>query len=303
MQRRFGERPFVARHDLNALDLFCDEALIELLDRHPRDLLYALSMGTDPTRAEENRRADTSGVSGRDLLDAVKRGRLWLNVTRVNRAHPHLRALIDGLYHALHLALPGFRPTDAQGTLLVSSANAQVYYHVDGPPSVLWHLRGRKRLYVYPARDERFVSRAIVEEIFAGVRHEYVPYRRELDLEATCFDLEPGMVAFWPQNAPHRVENLEGLNVSLATEHFTEESRARARVYVANRFLRNTFGFRRLDDRTEGPSAFAKTLVHRVVRACRLDPTRKKRQRPTLRVEPSAPLGVVELEREQRRSA
>ena len=37
----------------------------------------------------------------------------------------------------------------------------------------------------------------------------------------------------WPQNAPHRVSNLDGLNVSLSTEYFTRQSRRRFQVFVA----------------------------------------------------------------------
>jgi hypothetical protein len=291
----FGSRPFIGSHGLPGHELFTDEALVELLDSHPREFLFALSMGTDPTRAEDNRLADLSGVRGAELLRAVQHGRLWLNVTRVNQAHRRYRDLVDELYRSLRGQIAGFAPEHAQGTLLISSPNALVYYHVDGPPSVLWHIRGRKRLWVYPALDERFVARDVVEDIFAGVRHEYVPYRTEFDQQAVRFDLEPGQVAFWPQNAPHRVTNLDSLNVSLATEHFTPESRRRARVYLANRFLRLRLGLGPLSVRPDGVAALAKAAVHRAARTVGLDPVTVKSRRPTLRIAPDAPLGVVEL--------
>jgi hypothetical protein len=294
MRSSYRSRPFVGRHDLAQSELFTDEALIELLDQHPRELLFALSMGTDPTRAEDNRLADTSGISGADLLRAVRRGRLWLNVTRVNQAHRRYRELIDELYRSLGRQLTGFAPDFTQGTLLISSPNAIVYYHVDGPPSVLWHIRGRKKVWVYPALDERFVARDVLEDIFAGVRHEYVPYQASFDDQSVCFELEPGQMALWPQNAPHRVSNLDSLNVSLATEYFTAESRQRARVYVANRFLRK-LGLRSLSARPDGPVALAKTAVHLAARKLGLDAITVKTRPPSLRVQPEAPQGVVEL--------
>ena len=113
-----------------------------------------------------------------------------------------------------------------------------VYFHVDGPPSFLWHVRGRKRVWVYPHLDERVLSRELLEDVYAGTRQEYVPYRSAFDDDAEVFDLEPGQVAMWPHNAPHRVTNLDSFNVSLVTDHWTPESRRRARLYKANRFLR-----------------------------------------------------------------
>ena len=67
----FGRRPLVATHNLHECGLFTDPALIELLDRFPRQHLYALSMGTDPGRIE-NRLALHDGVSGAELLRAVR---------------------------------------------------------------------------------------------------------------------------------------------------------------------------------------------------------------------------------------
>jgi hypothetical protein len=53
-------------------ELFSDAALVDLLDHFPRRYLYALNMGTDPTRVEENRLALHEGVSGAELLQAVR---------------------------------------------------------------------------------------------------------------------------------------------------------------------------------------------------------------------------------------
>ena len=291
----FGLRPVCATHNLHQSELFTDAALIDLLEHFPRQHLYALTMGTDPTRIE-NRLALHDGVSGADLLRAVKNGRLWLNVTRIDRADRRYRALIDQLYTQLAAQLPGFAPDFSQGTLLISSPQALVYYHADGPASVLWQIRGRKRVWVYPALDPRYMQREHLEDIFAGVRHEYLPYESAYDEAAVTYDLEPGQWVAWPQNAPHRVTNLDSVNVSLSTEHFTRESRRRARVYVANRFFRERFGLRELSARETGAVAMVKTLVHRVARKAGLDRLTVKRHMPSLRVDPDAPEGVVALQ-------
>lgn len=291
----FGRWPLVATHNLHQSELFTDAALIELLDNFPRQNLYVLTMGTNSARIE-NRFALHDGVSGAELLRAVKNGRLWLNVTRVDRADRRYRALIDQLYTQLAAQVPGFRPDFSQGTLLISSPHALVYYHADGPASVLWHIRGRKRVWVYPALDERYMQREHLEDIIVGVRHEYLPYEIAYDRAAQVYDLEPGQWIAWPQNAPHRVTNLDSVNVSLSTEHFTRESRRRTRVYAANRFFRTRFGLRGLSVREQGPAAMVKSAVHGLVRKAGLERLRPKQHVPSMRVDPDAPGGVVALE-------
>ncbi len=291
----FGTRPLLGAHNLHESELFSDSALVDLLDRFPRQHLYALSMGTDPTRIE-NRLALHDGVSGAELLRAVKNGRLWLNATQVDLADRRYRDLIDSLYERLAAQVPGFAPFATRGTLLISSPRALVYYHADGPASALWHIRGRKRIWIYPALDGRYIQREFLEDIFAGVRHEYLPYESSYDQAAVSYELGPGQWATWPQNAPHRVTNLDDLNVSLSTEHATSQTRRRSQVYVANRFFRTRLGLAYLSTREEGPLALAKTVIHRLARKGGLDRVKVARHKPKLRVDADAPGGVVALD-------
>jgi len=291
----FGLRPVLSTHNLHQNELFTDAALIELLDAYPRQHLYALTMGTDDTRTDQNRLAAHDGVSGAALLRAVKNGRLWLNVTQVHRADRRYRALISDVYAQLQIQMPDFCPESTEGTLLISSPDVLVYYHADAMPSVLWHLRGQKQICVYPALDERYMKRNDLEDIYAGVRHEYLPFDRSYDRAAVVYDLQPGQWLSWPPNAPHRVTNRSDVNVSLSTEYSTRDSRARARVYVANRFLRTRLGFQKLSAHEKGVPALIKTAVHRVSRKMGLDPLRLKQHTPALRVDPDAPGGVVAL--------
>lgn len=294
-QESFGLRPLVATHSLQDHELFTDEALSDLLDRFPREHLYALTMGSDPTRADQNRLAIHDGVSGAEMLRAVKNGRLWLNVTRVDRADAQYRALIDELYGQLAARVPGFEPISSQGTLLISSPHAMVYYHADGPASVLWHIRGRKRIWIYPPLNERYVKRELLEDIFAGVRHEYLPYDPAFDEAATSYELSPGQWVSWAQNAPHRITNLDSLNVSLSTEYFTAATRRRQRLYVANRFFRTRLGARHVAARETGAGAVLKTIVYGVANRLGLAPLRYRSHVPAMRIDADAPGGVVPL--------
>lgn len=284
--------------DPGTAPLFSDEAIAGILGDYPAEWLFALTMGSDPERPEDNERVQHTGVSGSELLDAVRRGRLWLNITNIDRVDTRFRTLTDRLYAEVARAVPGFTVDESHATLLVSSPQAMVYFHVDGPPSFLWHVRGRKRVWVYPHLDQRVLSRELLEDVYAGTRQEYVPYATTFDDTAQVRDLEPGDVAMWPHNAPHRVANLDTLNVSLVTDHWTPDARRRARVYKANRFLRvrTPIPHNRLGTSEHGPLAFAKVALHQVGRRLRLDePMNKAHRPPRYRIDPTSPSGLSAL--------
>src|SRR5690606_30490170 len=104
---------------------------------------------------------------------------------------------------------PGFKPAQINGQLILSAPNAKVPFHADAPGVVLFHMRGRKRIWIYPA-DEAHMPQQLMEDIVLKQQTEDLPYRRDMDAAAQIVDLEPGMAATWPLHAPHRVENVEG---------------------------------------------------------------------------------------------
>ena len=127
-------------------------------------------------------------TSGAELLRAVRQGRLWVIALRAYAADPEVRAITDTLYDSLSGAIRGFDPFNLSSNILISSPGAQVYYHADAAPSMLWHVRGRKRFYLYPAYDDDFVAREHLEAIFSGARGEEIPFRNEFDRAAQVFE-------------------------------------------------------------------------------------------------------------------
>jgi hypothetical protein len=131
---------------------------------------------------------------------------------------------------------------------------------------MLWHIRGRKRVWVYPHFDHRFVSQKVMELVCSGDLSEDVPYDPEFDKYALVFDVEPGQLLTWPQHAPHRVTNLEGLNVSLSTEHKNARATRRINVHLANQILRNQCGFPSTSTDVDGVAAHVKQCLARAAR-------------------------------------
>ena len=260
---RYGQDVVLAGHRLNELALFRDQALLDLLQAYPRERLQAFTMGTDPQRRDEWQPVDTTGASGADLMAALKNGRLWFNVLQVHLVDRRYRDLLERLYGELSERCAGFHPERLSCTLIMSSPSSMVYYHADAQPNLLWQLKGAKRIWVYPAQDEALIDRELMEDIFASFADEEVPYRSAFDAKARVCDLHPGEVLSWPQNSPHRVTNVEGVNISLSTVHETEASSRRKLVYCANRLFRRTYGVPLHSTRETGTAAWLKCLAYR----------------------------------------
>ncbi|MBA3481876.1 MAG: hypothetical protein H0T51_08685 [Pirellulales bacterium] len=238
---RMERNIFVGQHRLNTLDLFNDEQLIHLLDRHPRRDLGINTMGDNPERRSDWQEGRAGNLGAAELLEAARSGRIWLNVRRVMDHHPEYAELVLALYESLEEACPGLDTFNHSANLLISSPGAMVYYHLDCPANMLWHLRGRKRVWAYPL-ESGLVSDETIEGVLCGERSEELDFRNDWDELAVAHDLEPGEMITWPQHTPHRVVNTEGLNVSLSTEHMTPGAVRRNNVYLANRHFRELLG-------------------------------------------------------------
>ena len=295
----FGLIPQVSPHSYHESSLFDEPELIELLDSHPRRRLQAFTMGEDPTLRDEWCCVDIpDDMDGATMLKAVKGGRLWLNITHVDTVNEKYAQLIKGMYEHLgercsHL----MNPESAYSTLLISSPGAQVYYHLDAEPNMLWHLRGQKKVWLYPAMDTRFTPQHYLEDIFAGEVDENMPFELSFDQYAQEHLLSPGDVASWPHNAPHRIQNID-LNVSLATSYYTPAIYKRQYTQLANRFLLRGLGVKNRSVEENGVIAGMKRMSYRIINKIR--PFARKNRSATyvtnFQIDPSQPLGYKLLD-------
>ena len=254
-----------ATHHLLETNLFSDAKLIELFDEHDPDELLVYRMGDDHRKLDDFQYGSRGSLTATQLLDAVKSGKLWLNIINMTTNHATYRELVDSIYDELESKVRGFRTLHRSANLLISSPSAKVYYHADAPLNMLWHLRGEKRVWVYPS-DERFAPREWVEKIFTRESDDDLPYHPDFDQYATSYDLHPGEMLTWPQNTPHRVENISGLNVSLTTEHYTPDAMKKRMTYLANRYLRQWLNLPATDVALDGPRATMKRTLFRIAR-------------------------------------
>ena len=98
----FQKEKLVARHTLDTMDMFSDDALAELLDRHPTEKLDVCMMpgkGEICFRTGDFRRAD-----GKTLIELVKQGDIWINMREALNSHSDYKVIMDQLYGELTAA-------------------------------------------------------------------------------------------------------------------------------------------------------------------------------------------------------
>ena len=269
----FTHENLAFRHDLHNRPLFSDEGLVRLLDTYPRDALGVFTMGGDPVDWQSWRRGTDGGLSGEKLLEAAMAGRIWLNLRHTNDYLPDYRDLECEIFTETR-AQTGLRTFKRDLGMLISSANAQVFYHLDVPLVSLWQLRGQKRVWVYPVA-EPYVGDAQLERIVLKESAEQFAFSPQWDAGAQVHDLTPGKMVTWVQNGPHRIENGPMLNVSLSVEFMTPAALVRATVLYANGVLRK-MGIQPRVQTAPHPFALAKFGLARAVKASGLSKTFEK---------------------------
>ena len=288
----FGQEPICISHSLAGHELFSERALARLLGQLKRGDYYVNTMDVTSHNLRSLREGEISGISGEEVLEAVRTGQIWILLLHPDRIDPAYRDLLNDIYAEMERTIAGFETTLRKMTVLISSPRVQTYYHCDIPGQTLWQVRGEKRVYVYP-NHQPFLRQDNLERIALGQVHEIsLPYEERFDAQAAVFDLRAGEMMHWPLNAPHRVINGESVSVSFTTEHFTVRDRRRFYVNYANGVLRQRLGFQNLAQKTSGPAYWAKLGVAAAYKYSGGQRKRRKTMRVDFAVDPTAPHGV-----------
>jgi len=275
-KKAFGKDVLLAEHNISKSNLFADEGLAHLLDEFPRDQLDIWTFGKQVEGHNPALRGRAPNMSGKDIIEAVKHGEIWLNLRRAGDQVFDLEHISGTIFESIDSAI-GQRTTKRDMGLLISSPNVQVHYHLDIPMVALFQLRGRKRLWLYP-RSEELAPSSYIEQIVHMKREEDLPYRADFDQHAQFYDLLPGMGLTWPQLAPHRVENANCVNVSLSCEYMTMNSLVNANAAYTNALLRDNMNLSPRLHNQVGPTSYGKAAfaqLHKKInqRSPRLSPT------------------------------
>ncbi len=291
----FGKHSLHLKHCLHKSELFGDQALARLLENAHRNDYHVNTRSAGPDGKKRRREGEFGKLSGQQLLEAVRKGDIWINLRAPQKADKAYGELLEDMYREFEARVPGLKTFKHLTTILISSPNVYVPYHADVPGQMLWQIRGRKRVWVYPGW-EPFLPQAAIEKLILGEMHETdMPFHDWFDEWAQVIDLEPGHMLHWPLNYPHRVENHDCLNVSVTTEHYTKAIRNAYAVNYANGLLRKA-GFKNLDQQKSGLALTAKLAFAAAVKFSGVRKTVSKPYTIDFCVDPDAPSGYRDIE-------
>jgi hypothetical protein len=262
-RQAFGNEILEATHTFDQSSLFTDDALAALLDAYPRERLGVWTFADHGEGEEAPVRGSAGDLSGAEILQAVKRGRIWLNLRATNQLVETYHETGELVFDSLQTAA-GRKVIKRDMSVLISSPGIHVHYHLDIPLVALLQVRGEKTIWVYPptrdfAPDER------VEAIVLREQEEGLAFKSDFEASARQLTLKPGMALTWPQTAPHRVQNADVMNVSLSCEFMTMPALLKANALYTNGRLRRGFGAKpnrsnQLTVGTVGKAALARVL-------------------------------------------
>ena len=290
----WSHQPVKLPHSLHTSPLFSEETLAQLIEVYPRETYSIVHVGE---RNGERlwHEGDIGGLSGKQVIEAIAAGRMWLNLRRLQRMDSRYADLLEQVLDEFR-AISGMPPvTTGNIGLLISSPNAQVYYHADIPGQALWQIRGAKRVYVYPPTAPFLTPEQFERVILTGleVSMDYAPW---YDDYARVTDLQPGEMMHWPLHSPHRVDNHDCLNVSLTTEYWTAPIRRVVMMKSGNAVLRSKLGITPKSSATTGPGFWVKAALQAGVRRAGLLEKQRKMARPiTFRLDPTKPGALIDL--------
>ena len=263
---QFGKKTQRLKHNL---DLFNDETLIELLDTYPREWLQCFTMGYNPEDYTEWKAVHIAESSGTEIMEAVEKGRFWINIINIDKADKRCAEIIKKIYsnisaNAPHLAdiIYGY------STLIISSPGIQVYYHLDAEANMLWHLQGEKKIWIYP-KSEEFSPQGELEKVIAQEKDEDLPFEKSFDDAAQSFILKEGDVLTWPIHSPHRVENLT-VNISLTSSYSSQKNRILNAVHCANYFMLKKLGIKNRSTEHSSVMAYVKAYSFLIMNKLKL---------------------------------
>lgn len=300
---KFKVEPITWRHSLADSDLFTDQALIWLIDNHPRDYADFCTMDDRVNDMASWRGGDPGDHSGAELLQAVRQGHLWINLRKACNKHPKYQSVLRQMAEQLQAKMPGFKPKTMMGGILISSPTAGVPYHFDRSDVMLWHVRGRKRVWVYPVIDATLPEYE-VEEVLLHDHNDDVPYMAQMDDHALIIDMEPGMVATWPLHAPHRVINQGDLNVSVTVEWSSMATIIQNGAQITNGILRRKYA-RNPQIAAQGPiNRLIRFMASRVLRKMKLVAAKSPQVAGyRFKIDPANARGVKELDEDSKTAA
>lgn len=241
-RRAYGREIVRFNHRLAETGLFSDEALARLIERHPLDRRDVCTMEENPPPGDTWIAGEANGLSGAEILEAVRRGRLWVSCRGAMASDPEYKAVFEPMMAEFGRAI-GLPILSATASVLISGPKMGIFFHCDPAETMLWHVRGTKTINIYPRTDD-YIPETALEAILLKENLSDAPWRDEMAQGATPVLLRSGEAVCWPLHGPHNVINGPDLNVSVSIEYTTPKSALTNGVFYVNGVLRRKLGLK-----------------------------------------------------------
>jgi len=232
----YPEQPVVLSHRLTGHPLLGLGALAALAARmRPLDVQCCrgdVAVGVGRGGAPE------TGMSPVETIASIGSCGAWMVFKYVEQDDEY-RTLLDQSLAALEPAVRKLTGPmlKREAFVFVSSPGTVTPLHFDPEHNVLLQIRGRKRMTVFPAGDERLVA-GPAHEAFHEDGGNGLEWNPAFVDRGRAFTLEPGDALYVPVKAPHFVRNGEEISVSLSITWRSGWSLREGYAHSMNRLMR-----------------------------------------------------------------
>ena len=259
----FAKGSFAVHHGLSGHPLLTPEAVAELADalpvssvEHNIGKVAAVVGDAEVERVEQSPGEIARGIETNGCWMVLK------NIEQVPRYHALLDELLDEVTPLVQNREGGMNLRE--GFVFLTAPNSTTPAHTDHEHNFLLQVRGPKHFHVGVFNDPLY-EQLQIEKMYGGARN-----LDRLPDNPTLYDLKPGDGLYVAPCAPHWVETLDTVSVSLSITFRTPTTEQASQVHAINRQLR------RLPIRPKAPGHHARLdrikagafkTLHRVRRA------------------------------------
>jgi hypothetical protein len=231
MRAKFAHEPFVFRHELVGHPMTSLEALAELAEEVPLDLIEH-NVGEVPEVADPNAVSQADLPPG-EIVRGIETNGCWIVIPI--HASPRYESFLDDLIGEVR---PLLGPEEGeirhqQGVFLLSAPGKVTPTHVDSEQGFLLQFKGDKEIRLGQFVDP--TTRAVeIEGVHAGGHRNLT----QMPEEMTPFHLDPGEGVHVPGFYPHMVKNGDSVSLSINFAFLTDATIRHRTVYSMNARLR-----------------------------------------------------------------
>ena len=234
--KEFPQRSFLVHHNLADHPLLTIEGLLELAGRLPEKHVEYCS---GDVTVDQHGYSPSNGLTPEETIRRIAECKSWLALRNIE-ADPAYRELVHACAAEVQ-AVVGHKvgPIDQrEGYIFLSSPGAVTPLHMDPEHNFLLQIRGSKLLHMWDPWNRDVVTEEMLEEMHTTT--DWVRMKvRDNGVEPTwSWNLEPGVGAYFPVEAPHWVQNGDEVSISMSFVFRSKYSHRKQSLHQFNAKLR-----------------------------------------------------------------